>query len=377
MASASVSLAPRARFTRAGAFQDDLKRRVDLYFEHTRQARTGGWRMRANAAVLLGWLAASYALLVFAHPVWWVAVPLAVSVGLAMAGVGFGVMHDGNHGSAAASPRENRLFAFTSDLLGGSSFLWRHKHNVLHHSYTNVCGLDTDIEPGVLLRFAPAQPRRALHRFQHLYVWLLYAVFPLRWWLVDDFHQLATGRMGEGRFARPRGWDLIALLGGKALFLGWAFVLPLLLHPWGSALPLMLVAVATLGTMLAVVFQLAHCVGEAEFHDAHTEPPTGDWAAHQVATTVDFARGNRLLGWYMGGLNFQIEHHLFPRVSHVHYAALAPMVEETCREHGVPYRAQPSFLAAVRSNVRWLRQLGRAAGDERRPAPILSATPGG
>ena len=243
---ASASRAPRARFTRAGNFQDDLKRRVDLYFERTGQARTGGWRMRVNASGLLGWLAASYALLVFAQPAWWLAVPLAVSVGLAMAGVGFGVMHDGNHGSAATSPLENRVFAFTSDLLGGSSFLWRHKHNVLHHSYTNVCGLDTDIEPGVLLRFAPAQPRRAFHRFQHLYVWLLYAVFPLRWWLFDDFHQLATGRMGEGCFARPRGWDLIALLAGKALFLGWAFGAPLLLHPWRSALPLMLLAVATL-----------------------------------------------------------------------------------------------------------------------------------
>ncbi len=365
MVTAAASAAPRARFTRASAFQDDLTRRIDLYFEGTGRARTGGWRMRAKAAVLLGWLAGSYALLVFAQPAWWVAIPLAMSVGLAMAGVGFGAMHDGNHGSAAESPRENRLFAFTSDLLGGSSFLWRHKHNVLHHSYTNVSGLDTDLEAGALLRFAPSQPRRAFHRFQYLYVWLLYALFPLRWWLVDDFVQLATGRLGEGRVPRPRGRDLAALLGGKAFFLGWAFAVPLVLNPWRSALPLMLLAVGTLGVTLAIVFQLAHCVGEAEFHDAHREPPGGDWATHQVATTVDFARGNRLLSWYMGGLNYQIEHHLFPRVSHVHYAALAPLVEETCRDHGVRYRVQPSFLAAVRSNVRWLRQLGSAVGGER------------
>jgi linoleoyl-CoA desaturase len=121
----------------------------------------------------------------------------------------------------------------------------------------------------------------------------------------------------------------------------------------------MLLAVATLGVTLAVVFQLAHCVEEAAFHDAHRAPPAGDWAAHQVATTVDFARGNRPLGWYVGGLNYQIEHHLFPRVSHLHYPGLAPLVEAACRDHGIRYRVQPSLLAALRSNVRWLRQLGR------------------
>jgi linoleoyl-CoA desaturase len=198
-------------------------------------------------------------------------------------------------------------------------------------------------------------------RLQHLYVWALYAVYPLGWWLVDDFHRLATGRLGANPIPRPRPADVAGLLLGKAVFFGWAVAAPLVLHPTWRVLPFAAVTVAVLGVTLAVTFQLAHCVGEAAFHEARAGFQGGDWAAHQVTTTVDFARGNRLLGWYVGGLNFQIEHHLFPTVCHVHYPALAPIVEAVCARHGVRYTAQPTLRAAIAANVRWLRRLGRGA----------------
>jgi linoleoyl-CoA desaturase len=178
---------------------------------------------------------------------------------------------------------------------------------------------------------------------------------------VDDVLELTSGRVGGRPFAPPRGWPLARAVAFKTVFLMWAFVVPALLHPTWALIPLWVFGSATLGIVLAGVFQLAHCVGEAEFFQVDAARPTKpDWAEHQVSTTVDFARGNRLLSWYLGGLNFQVEHHLFPRICHVHYPALAPIVEETCRAHAVRYRAEPTLWSAFAANWRWLRRMGGA-----------------
>jgi linoleoyl-CoA desaturase len=301
--------------------------------------------------------------------------PLAVSLGLAWAGLGFGVMHDANHGSSTTRPAWNRALAFSADLIGASGALWRQKHNVLHHTFTNVVGVDADLDSGGLLRLAPGQPRRRFHRWQALYAFPLYAVFPLRWFFYDDFRDLAAGRIGGQPFQRPRGRDLAALFLGKALFVGWAVVLPVVLHPTWWLLPVGLLTVGTLGVTLATVFQLAHAVGEAEFVEPGGAALATDWATHQVATTVDFARGDALLGWFLGGLNFQVVHHLFPRVSHVHYRALAPLVESACRDHGLTYRAWPSFGAALGANLRWLREMGAPAAQASASATARATSP--
>jgi linoleoyl-CoA desaturase len=278
-----------------------------------------------------------------------------------MAGIGFSVMHDANHGGYSTSGRVNRILSFSLDFIGASSHVWRHKHNVLHHTYTNISGLDADLEPGPLLRFATWQPRRAYHRFQHLYVWLLYAVFPLRWFFIDDFRDMLSGSIGGANYPRPRGWSLVGALAGKAVFYSWAFVIPAVLHPTWWLIPLWLLASFTLGNVLATVFQLAHCVEGVDFHQGQGQAMDSEWAVHQVSTTMDFAPSSALLSWYLGGLNFQVEHHLFPRVCHMHYPAISRIVEETCRAHGISYRSEPSLLVALGANVRWLRDLGRGA----------------
>lgn len=352
---------PRVTFQPAGPFHADLKARVDAFFVATNRSSRGGWRLALESAAVIGWFLASYLLLLLGHPAAWQAPLLAVSLGLAWAGIGFVVMHDANHGSSAKRPAWNRAFAFSADLIGGAGAVWRQKHNVLHHTYTNVLGLDSDLESGMLLRLAPSQPRRRAHRLQHLYAWGLYLVFPLRWFLFDDFRDVLTGRIGGQPFQRPRGGALAVFLGGKLLFFGWAVILPLWLHPTPWYIPLALLTIGALGVTLATVFQLAHAVGEADFIEPRGDRLTTDWATHQVTTTVDFARGSRLAAWYLGGLNFQVVHHLFPTVSHVHYRALAPLVERACRDHGVRYRAWPTLSAALSAHFRWLEQMGRPA----------------
>ncbi len=351
------------RFAGASSFRQELVRRVDEYFEARGIGRDGGWRILFKSALIGLWFAVSWALLVFWADAWWQMIPLTISLGLAMAGIGFNVQHDGGHRAFSRNRVINRMALWALDLIGGSSYFWHYKHNLAHHTYTNVAGVDEDIDAAPFLRLAPAQRRRWYHRFQHVYVWGLLVFFLPKWEVVDDFQNLIMGRVGGRKIPRPKGLDLLVFVAGKLAFLTWVLVLPLIFHSWPVVLAGYLLLAATVGITIATVFQLAHCVEGAEFF----EPPGGDgkvergWAEHQLATTVNFADRNRWLTWYLGGLNHQIEHHLFPRISHVHYPAIAPIVRAVCAEHGIEHRTKPTMRAAVASHVRFLRDLGRAA----------------
>jgi linoleoyl-CoA desaturase len=318
--------------------------------------------MVVKSGAILAWWLVSYLLLVFWAATWWQAGIVAISLGLSVAGMGFNIQHDGGHRSYSQRKLGNRLSALSLDLMGGSSYMWHFKHNILHHQYTNVEGVDDDLEAGPLLRLAEGQQRRWFHRFQHFYIWLLYAFLPPKWQFYDDWHALTTGRIGHQPFPRPRGVDLALLIGGKVVFLGWAVVLPLCFHGVGAVLAVYCLCALVTGMTLGTVFQLAHCVEEADF-----QPPPADrrmkrsWAEHQLATTVDFSPRSRLLTWYLGGLNYQVEHHLFPRISHVHYPALFPIVRSVCEESRVRHLSHDTIGRALRSHVRYLRRLGCAA----------------
>jgi linoleoyl-CoA desaturase len=213
----------------------------------------------------------------------------------------------------------------------------------------------------LLGRLTPHQTRRSYHRLQHLYLWPLYGLLAIKWQLVDDFRKLISGRISNQPFPRPNSWELVIFVAGKAIFLSLAFGIPLLFHSVRVVLFYYVVAGLVAGMALSVVFQVAHCVEEAEF----PLPPTNTgridqaWAIHQAGTTVDFARRSRVVAWLVGGLNFQIEHHLFPRISHVHYPAISKLVEQTCRDFGIRYTEFKSFRAGMASHFRWLRRMGR------------------
>lgn len=358
-----LAQATKAKFLEAGPFHHELKARVERYLQESGQSQRDLPRMYLKTVVILGWFVASYAWLVLGASSLVGAALGCASLGLAMAGIGFSIQHDANHGGYSERRSINRLLAGMLDVVGGSSYVWSWKHNIFHHSHPNVVGLDADIDIQPFCRVAPGQRLRAAHRFQHVYIWLLYGLLAVKWHFVDDFKDVLTGSVGRQRMPRPTGRKLAWVLGGKLLFFGWAFVLPALVHPlWQVALGYAVTSFI-LGLTLASVFQLAHCVEEAEFPALPQGTGTfpREWAVHQVESTVDFAPGNRLAGWYLGGLNFQVVHHLFPRVCHLHYPALSRIVEATCREHGVRYRRQDSVRAALGSHVRWLKRMGQPA----------------
>ena len=351
------------KFGAGDRFQKELQRRVDRYFQRTGRRRRDCPRMYLKTAIVISWLLASYVLLVFVVGTWWLALPLAISLGLSMAALGFNVQHDGGHRAYSDRGWINKLMAMSLDLLGGSSYVWARKHNSIHHSYANITGHDDDIDIGFLGRLSPHQKRLKFHGWQHFYLWPLYGLLPIKWQVYDDFRDVLTGRTGGHRLARPRGWDLAIFIGGKVVFFTLALAIPLALHPVWVVLLFWVVATFVQGEVLSVIFQLGHCVEHAAF--PLPRPDTGrmeaPWAVHQIETTVDFAHRNRLLSWFIGGLNFQIEHHLFPRICHLNYPALAPLVEETCREFGLRYQAHKTFRAALASHFCWLRQMGKPA----------------
>jgi linoleoyl-CoA desaturase len=364
--SPSDSAQRRLRFTGDNSFQHELRRRVSAHLRAIGRPERGGGRMHAKTALILASFACSYSLLVFVAAAWWQALPLAIVLALSTVAIGFNIMHDANHGAYSNHRWLNRAMGMSLDMVGGSSHFWQWKHNVFHHTFVNVVGYDTDINLVGLGRLTPHHPHLWFHSWQHLYVWFLYGAMVVKWHLYDDFRLALTGRMAQHTVPRPSGSQWLVFLGGKLVFISLAFVIPLLLHPaWAVAATYLVVAVVV-GIVLAVVFQLAHCVEAADFP---TELGAGRmataWAVHQVETSVDFARDSGAACWLLGGLNFQIEHHLFPRICHVNYPAIAPLVEQTCREFGVKYKYNQTFLSALRSHVAWLRTMGRAPLEAR------------
>ena len=339
----------------------DLKGQAKAYFDRAGLPPVASYAMYAKAAALALSLIAIYTTYLWSRPSPHAVVALAIGCGLAMSGIIFNVHHDAGHGAWSDRRSVNRILAASFDLVGMSSFLWRWKHNRLHHAYPNVEGLDDDIDVAPFARLAPSQPWRPHHRYQHVYLWLLYPFVTIKWALLDDFRELLRGRVGAHPIRRPDPSELALFVGGKLFFLAWMLALPSAIHGFGVALGFYLVSQLTVGVCTALVFQLAHVVEETTrvSSRAPEDAERMDWAAHQIASTSDFSRDSRVARLLLGGLNQQVVHHLFPGVSHAHYPALSRVVEGVCRKHGIAYQPDRRARDLLASHYRWLRQMGR------------------
>jgi linoleoyl-CoA desaturase len=352
---------PKLSFDSGGAFIRQTRREVEEYLSARRIRVRGRVELYGKGVVAFVVLAGSWLTFVLGHPGLWVGLFSFGGMILGTTLTAFCVMHDANHGAYFRTRRLNHLLGWTADvLLGLSSYAWRVKHNVAHHTYTNVDGYDADITQVPLARLMPVQAPRPWYRLQHYYIWALYCLMALRWQTVGDVAAFARGSIGTSALRLPRRLDLAGLVAGKLIFVGWAIVVPMLVYPWWAVVGAYLVYSMTVSLIMAVTFQLAHCVEEADFASAEqlaTERRL--WAVHEVETTVDFCPRNPVLSWLVGGLNFQIEHHLFPRVPHTHYPHIAQIVKRNADLHGVRYVTQPSLYAALGSHFRHLRTMGR------------------
>lgn len=343
----------------AGALTRAVAERLDAA-----TLRAARHRLHVKAVIIAVWYLASFAGVVLAKG-WLEGLVAAASLSFAFAAVGFNIQHDANHNAFFAAPtkrlsRANRIVGWSMFVVGADANRWLYRHNTLHHGSPNVVGTDSDINLGPLARLAPFQRRYFWHRYQHIYLWPLYCVTILE----IMFNDVATlvGASRHSRSSNSRFSDasvaVLTKLGFVAVMLG----LPLLNHPFWVVALVALGVMFTVGFLLGVVFQSAHIVEGAEFAEAGSRPPC-QWHEWQVRSSLDFSHGSgplsRLLRWYVGGLDHQTEHHLFPRVPHTAYPLIAPVVSAVCAEYHIPRHVQPSFHAAIASHFRHIRAMGR------------------
>lgn len=359
---------------RARSFAEDVKAEVDAYFVRAAVSRRGDHRLVVKALTLGGGYLGCYLLILSGAlplPVMWV---LCLIMGVCMAGLGFTLCHDALHGAFSERPGLNRWLGYSFEAIGANGYMWRITHNRLHHVYTNLHGYDDDVDVSPLIRLSLHAPLRPIHRYQHIYAFAAYTLSTLFWIFAKDYAYFLRRQLGPYRDMRhpPAAWA--GLLLGKFAYYAVMIALPLLVLDitWWQFLIGFLTVHLVAGLILGVVFQLAHVV-EATEHpvDAPAAPTPSLWMETQLRTTHDFARGSRVLDWYLGGLNFQIEHHLFPRIAHVHYRALSPIVEAVAARHGIPYHASRTLRDAISSHSRMLKRLGQPAA-----APLLAPVAG-
>lgn len=341
-----------------------LRKRVDGHFKENNLSKYADNTMVTKTVVLILSYIIPFILLLLFQPGIWLSMLLWFIMGLSIAGIGMSIMHDAIHGAYSQKKSVNTYMGYTLNLLGGSIFNWRLQHNVLHHTYTNVVEMDEDIQDKLVLRFNPHGQVKKFHQLQWVYAFFFYGILTLYWVLLKDFIQFAkftkSGVNTNSPSENAVTFTKIVLL--KVIYFFVLIGVPVLFLniPFSEVLAGFLLMHFVAGIILTVVFQLAHTVeGTSHPRPNASGAIENDWAIHQLNTTVNFSRKSKWISWYVGGLNFQVEHHLFPQVCHVHYPEIAPIVKQTAEEFGIPYMESETFGQALKSHIATLQRFGK------------------
>jgi linoleoyl-CoA desaturase len=308
------------------SFHVELKKRINDYFESTGKSLVGDKKLYTKAIILLSAFIFLYIHLVFFTPgVFW-AILECVLLGLVVAGIGFNIMHDGAHGSFSKYKWLNNVAASSLNVLGTT------------------------------------QPKLVMHKYQHIYFWFLYSLLYILWVFLLDYQKYFKGRIGQMPLKKMSVTDHVIFWSFKIFYLILFIAIPIYTVGFTAWLVGFLVFSLLAGFVISIVFQLAHTVEHTHFPMPHEDTGKLDdeWAIHQLKTTANFAPKNKFINWMVGGLNFQIEHHLFPKISHIHYTEIRRIVKQACDEYGISYIEYPRMRHAISSHVSFLKQMGRA-----------------
>lgn len=340
-----------------------LNSRVNKYFKENNIKKTGNWKLWLKTFIMFAIFLTPYFLILTLDLPGWAQILLTVVMGVGMAGVGMNVMHDGNHGAYSNKEWINRLMGSSIYILAGNVYNWQVQHNVLHHTYTNVHGHDEDLDAGKILRFTDHSEWKWYHRFQHYYSIFLYGLLTINWAITTDFKQMSRymkQKLSYGKMPSPvENWSKLVV--SKIIYLSVWIVLPILIldMSWWKILIGFFIMHYTAGLILSVVFQLAHVMDEAEMPLPDKEGNLKNiWAIHQLKTTVNFGAKSKIVNWFTGGLNHQVEHHIFPNISHIHYGKIAKIVKETAQEFNLPYNEYKTTRKAIIAHFKFLKQMG-------------------
>ncbi|QSB26648.1 acyl-CoA desaturase [Flavobacterium sp. CLA17] len=350
------------------AKQDNLKffrtlnSRVNNYFKENNIQKTGNWKLHLKAIILFAIFLTPYFLILTLNMPFWAQLLLNILMGIGMAGIGMNVMHDGNHGSYSSKSWINKIMGGSIYILAGNVHNWQVQHNVLHHTYTNIHGHDEDLDAGRIIRFTKNAEWHRFHKFQHYYSFFLYGLLTFNWALTTDFKQMKNYLRRKLSYGTPQSpaklWTVLVIT--KIIYVLIWMALPMLLGvTWWKVVIGFFVMHYTAGLILSIVFQLAHVVEETSNPIPNEEGEMENtWAIHQLYTTANFAPKNKIVNWFTGGLNHQIEHHIFPHISHVHYTKIAEIVKQTAKECNLPYYEFKTMRGAVLAHYKHLKELG-------------------
>jgi linoleoyl-CoA desaturase len=350
---------PRIKFNnkKYAEFVSDLQQSVNRYFEEKKISKHADYRMVLKTICMLSLYFVPYFLIVLGHFSLWQMFGLCIIMGTGLAGIGFSIAHDALHSAYSSNETINRLLGLTMNMVGANDYMWKIKHNMKHHTFTNIYERDEDLSVVNFLRLSPNAPHKTVHRFQHIVAFFAYSLLSLSWVLYTDYNKIF--RYKESK--HPVG-ELVKLMAFKVFYYGYILVIPMLVLPiaWWQILIGFVAMHLVGGFIITIVFQLAHVIEETDHPEPEENYVDNAWLVHQMETTANFAVRNPVITWFVGGLNFQVEHHLFPRICSIHYPAISRIVEKVASRHEISYYNRNTFLGAIASHYRTLKKFGRS-----------------
>lgn len=270
--------------------------------------------------------------------------------------------HDAAHNAIFKNPKYNKWFTYVLELFGSNSFIWKKRHLLLHHPYANIQNWDIDIKQSDLVRIFPSSKFFNYHKYQHLYMWLLYPFYTLNWLFIRDFKDFfGTKDNYVKRVVKIPKIEYAKLFACKLFNIFYLLIIPILVlhnHPWYVVFLAWMVMHLS-GSALGVVALLSTHVDEY----AHFPMPPEDgkmrttWAMHQMSVTKDFSADSKLANFLFGGFTHHVAHHLFPGVAHTYYPYITQVIRRYAKELDLPYQCYP-FWKAVISHFRLLQKNG-------------------
>lgn len=342
-------------------FSKRVKERVNAYFDDNGISRNANFSMVLKTIIILSTYIGAYALIISGNLSLNMMWALCAVMGIAMAGIGFSISHDALHGSYSSNQTVNNVIGLTFDFVGANGYIWKITHNIIHHTYTNIHGHDEDLEVAEFIRLSPHSEYKPVHRFQHILAFFAYSFATFFWVFIKDYWYFFKPELGPYENKKHPFKEWFTLIVTKIFYYSYTLVIPFMILDitWYQLLIGFLTLHLTAGFILGIIFQLAHVVEETTHPIPNEENMIENhWVIHEMLTTNNFARRNKILSWYIGGLNYQIEHHLFPKVCSIHYPQISPIVEKTALEMGIPYNCHDTFSEAVASHYRTLKKFG-------------------
>lgn len=349
------------KYNSTSNFHNEVKKRVDEYFITENISKSANTQMVAKTIfILIGWSSTYFLILSNAvNPL--IMFVLALFHGFFAAMIGMNIAHDAIHGSYTKNSKLNKRIGLIFNFVGANDYVWGISHNMVHHTYTNIPQHDEDIHQVPILRMEPTQELWWIHRFQHIYAFFLYSLATMSWVFIKDYVKFFQHQLGSHyRKTFPRR-EIFRLFFYKAIYYTIFLVIPLIVInlPWYWILLGFVGAHVVEGMTLAIIFMLAHIIEDVEYPEPDANGKMElPWADLQLHTTANFAMENRIVNFVTGGLNFQIAHHLFPKVCHIHYPKISKIIKQTALDYNLPYIEYETFSGALASHRRVLKKFG-------------------